>query len=190
MSLKELTKSQHQNAERQKFASVLMSGKIPKITYLRYLMNQLKCYQALENHPNFQLPDERLRRSEAIQQDIKELIDDVNVPISELKQNAITNSTLNYVIHVAEKIQSSNDFMAHVYVRYLGDLRGGQMIAKKIPGAGRYYNFEDPNALANSIYSNLNDDMANEAKNVFDFATHLFIEMHDVMLQKNEYSDN
>ena len=40
MSLKELTMKQHHNAERQKFAGVLMSGKITKKVYMRYLMNQ------------------------------------------------------------------------------------------------------------------------------------------------------
>ena len=34
MSLKELTMQQHRNAERQKFARVLMSGEIPKKFYL------------------------------------------------------------------------------------------------------------------------------------------------------------
>ena len=34
MSLKELTIEEHRNAERQKFASVLMSGEIPKNIYL------------------------------------------------------------------------------------------------------------------------------------------------------------
>ena len=50
MSLKELTMKQHHNAERQKFAGVLMSGKITKDVYMRYLVNQHHCYSALENH--------------------------------------------------------------------------------------------------------------------------------------------
>ena len=50
MSLKELTMKQHHNAERQKFAGVLMSGKITKNVYMRYLLNQHYCYSALENH--------------------------------------------------------------------------------------------------------------------------------------------
>ena len=49
MSLKELTMQQHRDAERQKFAGVLMSGKISKKTYLRYLVNQHACYSAIEN---------------------------------------------------------------------------------------------------------------------------------------------
>ena len=56
-----------------------------------------------------------------------------------------------------------------------------QMIAKKIPGEGRYYNFKNPKGLADVIYSKIDDSMANEAKIVFNFATKLFIEMYDVM---------
>ena len=66
MSLKELTIQQHSNAERQKFASVLMSGKIPKISYLRYLVNQYAFYKALETHSLFNLPNEKLKSSQYI----------------------------------------------------------------------------------------------------------------------------
>ena len=53
------------------------------------------------------------------------------------------------------------------------------MISKKVPGKGKYYQFENNIELANSIYKVINDDMAEEAKIVFDFATKLFIEMHE-----------
>ena len=186
MSLKELTMQQHQNAERQKFASILMSGKIPKISYLRYLVNQHVCYTALENHPDFKIPDLRLERSLLIQQDIDDLRMDLgnNAFIEDI---VLTDSTLNYEKHVKDNIKTFDNFMAHVYVRYLGDLRGGQMIAKKTPGTGNYYKFENPNELANIIYRQLNDDMADEARIVFDFATQLFIEMHGLMVDKNEW---
>jgi len=182
MSLKELTMQQHKNAERQKFASILMSGDIPVISYLRYLINQHACYNALENHKEFQLPDLRLSRSNNIQSDITELQMEFNVE----QEKMLTKSTVNYIQHVNENIKSFDDFMAHVYVRYLGDLRGGQMIAKKIPGTGLYYQFQNPDELANSIYRQLNDNMANEAKLVFEYATKLFIEMYDVMVSENE----
>ena len=174
MSLKELTMQQHRNAERQKFASILMSGEIPKKFYLIYLINQHSCYKALENHPLFVLPHPNLNRSDKIKEDINELNDSIKIDIN----NVLTKSTLDYINHV-KNIGSQDDFYAHVYVRYLGDLRGGQMIAKKIPGKGRYYDFENPHELANSIYQQLNDDMAEEAKKVFQFATRLFIEMYE-----------
>ena len=176
MSLKELTMKQHHNAERQKFAGVLMSGKISEDTYLKYLMNQHHCYSALENHTEFKLPDKRLKRSKQIQKDIDELLDllpDYDYQLSEV----LTDSTMDYGKYVKENIKTREDFMAHVYVRYLGDLRGGQMISKKVPGSGKYYEFDKPKELANVIYDNINDDMAGEAKKVFGFATQLFKEM-------------
>ena len=182
MSLKELTMQQHKNAERQKFASILMSGDIPVISYLRYLINQHACYNALENHKDFKLPDFRLQRVDNIKRDIDEL----NLELKIKVEKVLTKGTSEYVKHVNENIKSFDDFMAHVYVRYLGDLRGGQMIAKKIPGKGLYYQFHAPKELANIIYSKLNDSMADEAKIVFNYATQLFIEMYDSMNSNGE----
>ncbi len=178
MSLKKLTIQQHTNAERQKFAGILMSGKIPPSIYLRYLVNQHACYSALENHTLFNLPDKGLERSNNIQLDINELNDDLDLKI----EGMLTKSTLDYLSHV-KQIKIYDNYIAHIYVRYLGDLRGGQMIAKKIPGEGRYYNFDNPHDLSQIIYKIIHDDMADEAKKVFNFATCLFIEMYDFMLK-------
>jgi len=181
MSLKELTMKQHHNAERQKFAGVLMSGKISGSAYLRYLKNQYYCYYLLEHHTKFNLPDDRLKRSENILSDIHELQYILSEEINdENMANALTESTLQYGTYV-DNIKTKEDFMAHVYVRYLGDLRGGQMISKKVPGSGKYYEFDNPDELANSIYSNINNEMVDEAKKVFDYATKLFIEMYEEM---------
>ena len=67
--------------------------------------------------------------------------------------------------------------MAHIYTRHMGDLSGGQMIRKKIPGKGKLYDFQDPDGLKKAIRERLNDDMADEAKICFEFATKLFQEM-------------
>ena len=183
MSLKELTMKQHHNAERQKFAGVLMSGKITKDVYMRYLVNQHYCYKVLENHNEFKLPDDRLKRSDKIQKDIEELLYQMTgVYVEAPDEHAgllfeIKPSSLDYGNYVEDNIKTYEQFMAHVYVRYLGDLRGGQMIKKKVPGNGKYYEFDKPKELANVIYDNINDDMADEAKKVFDYATKLFVEM-------------
>jgi heme oxygenase len=47
-NLKELTKDQHSNAERQGFVKILMSGKINPKLYATYLWNQHKKYDLLE----------------------------------------------------------------------------------------------------------------------------------------------
>ena len=191
MSLKDLTMKQHHNAERQKFAGVLMSGKITKDVYMRYLMNQHYCYSALENHSEFKLPDDRLKRSDKIRKDIEELLYQMTGVYVEAPDDhagllfSLKPSTLDYGTYVKEDIKTYEQFMAHVYVRYLGDLRGGQMISKKVPGSGKYYEFDEPEELAQSIYIRLNDDMVDEAKKVFDYATKLFIEMYEEMDTKN-----
>ena len=68
--------------------------------------------------------------------------------------------------------------MAHIYVRHMGDLSGGQMIARKVPGQGKFYQFEcDIKETKEAIRSQTNDDMAEEAKICFDYATELFKDM-------------
>ena len=48
MNLKELTKENHTNAERQAFVKQLMGGKIDHQLYARYLYNQFPAYEVLE----------------------------------------------------------------------------------------------------------------------------------------------
>ena len=68
-----------------------------------------------------------------------------------------------------------------MYVRYLGDLKGGQMIAKRVPGEGLYYKFEDPEALEYSIRRELREDeeFVDECKKCFTFATQSFENIKD-----------
>jgi hypothetical protein len=61
----------------------------------------------------------------------------------------------------------------------MGDLAGGQMIAKKVPGAGQMYQFSDPDALKVAIREKINDSMADEAKVCFEYATEFFRQMMD-----------
>jgi heme oxygenase len=60
----------------------------------------------------------------------------------------------------------------------MGDLSGGQMIAKRVPGEGNMYKFDcDINDYKEKIRAKCNDNMADEAKVCFDFATELFKEL-------------
>jgi heme oxygenase len=67
----------------------------------------------------------------------------------------------------------------------MGDLAGGQMIAKRVPGSGKYYQFSDPDALKIAIRERLDDSMADEAKVCFQYAADMFKEMLELV----EYTD-
>ena len=87
-------------------------------------------------------------------------------------------------MHMKYIMHDSNALMAHVYVLHMGDLSGGQMIAKKVPGAGTMYEFDtDKKKLKEAIRSKTNDDMAEEAKYVFTSATNLFKELMELELE-------
>ena len=174
MSLKELTKQNHSNAERSWFAGRMFSGQITNPEYAIYLKQQYESYRALENRfdslgssSNVQFPDERIKRAANIHEDLMEMDSNGdNLPILES-----TKSYCSYIENCPENL-----LYAHVYVRYLGDLKGGQMIASRVPGSGEYYKFESPDELENSIRESLrnDEDFVNESKKCFDIAILLF----------------
>ena len=173
MSLKKLTRSKHSGAERSWFASLMMSGKITNNQYSVYLKQQFECYNALENRFNniesiSNIPED-LKRANPIMNDLKELSSNIN-------QLPIFDSTEKYVDYILNKCDEDLLY-AHVYVRYLGDLKGGQMIAKRIPGSGKYYKFDNPEKLESFIREQLSEDtnFVEECNRCFDSAIYLFI---------------
>lgn len=179
MNLKELTWENHKSAERKKFASILLSGKIEPFLYYKYLTNQLYNYIALEESLRIcDFPREYwdVFRAEKMKDDLFELEEKFGFTFS---GDLILPSTMQYITHI-EALQKANNLdglKAHMYVRHFGDMYGGAMIAKKIPGEGRMYEFEDKEVLKEALRRMLNDDMADEANRCFEFAIRLFEEL-------------
>jgi heme oxygenase len=183
MSLKDLTHDAHKNAERQEFVKILFSGSINPLLYATFLKNQHPCYELLEvcamPHGLLTgLPD--IRRAPAILADFEELWPDTNEKVTMLP------TVQKYLDHIISIKDQPEKLMAHIYVRHMGDLAGGQMISKKVPGAGRMYQFVDPDTLKTAIRAKINDDMAEEAKVCFEFATQMFKEMMELVEWKDE----
>ena len=174
-NLKELTWEHHKNAERQEFVKVLMSGNIDPRVYATYLWNQFPQYEVLEVMAmRFGLFDgiPGVLRSKAIMEDFRELWPQDEKPPQH------TMATKKYLTHMRTIMEDPDKLMAHIYVRHMGDLSGGQMIARKVPGSGKFYKFDaDVSELKEKIRAKINDSMADEAKICFDYATELFKDM-------------
>ena len=174
-NLKELTWEHHKNAERQAFVKE-MFAKEPQISHERYacyLFNQHPQYNMLEMLAMMQgifdgMPE--LRRAPSIHDDYKELWGEANP-----NQPPLMPVVKEYMDHLMSIKDDADKLMAHVYVRHMGDLSGGQMIAKRVPGEGRMYKFDKGHdELKELVRAKLNDTMADEAKLCFDFATKMF----------------
>ena len=177
MSLRELTKDNHTNAERQEFVKILFSGSIDLKLYATYLYNQFPMYELLEvcAMPHGLLTDiQGILRAKAIRKDFEELWgNEEDIP----KLCPVVKQYMDHIMNIKD---DPKKLMAHIYVRHMGDLAGGQMIAKKVPGAGKYYQFENADDLKTAVRLKIDDSMADEAKVCFDFATQFFKEMLEI----------
>jgi len=177
-NLKELTKEHHTNAERQAFVKEMFGGNITNERYATYLFNQHPQYNMLEMfammHGLFDgMPE--LRRAPRIHEDYQELWD------KDPHQPPLLPVVKEYMNHIMTIKDDPDKLMAHVYVRHMGDLSGGQMIAKRVPGKGLFYQFDkDIDELKEAVRARLDDSMADEAKLCFEFATQLFKEMQEL----------
>ena len=173
--LKELTWENHKKAERKQFAKLLMSGEIKPLLYATFLYNQYHCYKALEENIILPRDLDPIYRAQKILDDcweivVKSRLLGYKIPILE--------TTKDYVNHVKNLDQPG--LMSHLYVRHFGDMYGGNMIRKLIPGQGKMYEFKDKGKLITYVRSKLSDDMHYEAKLVFRYAIDLFKELESV----------
>lgn len=179
--LKELTWAHHQAAERRKFAKELLSGKIDPKIYHKFLCCQYLNYQVLEKHADIPLYLTPIKRAPHIWADIRELEQEFGLePPAEYPP-----SVEEYEAHIKQlyQAQDNHGLIAHMYVRHFGELHGGQMIKKRTPGSGRMYEFDmEKEILIEEFRKLLSDDMAEEAKKCFDFASKLFDELSKEMV--------
>ena len=178
--LKELTWTNHQKAERTEHARKLLKGMTPQ-EYHRYLYNQYVQYAALESVAKVSgvLDDiEDIVRASKILEDLVELETEYSI---ERNTDLLCPTVANYVRYVVEL--DNNGLLAHLYVRHFGDMYGGQMIRKRNPGSGKMYDFDNVEELKVKVRAMLHDDMADEAKYVFESATNLFKELMELDIE-------
>ncbi|KAG6829510.1 hypothetical protein H0H92_004312 [Tricholoma furcatifolium] len=164
--LREGTRKAHETVENSPGALALLSGRLPKQEYIRYLMMLWHVYDAFEQalethaaHPTLEptYNPTLLARGPPLAADIAFLLD---IPESTWKNHPMHLALLKdtppaltaYVRRIGELSASPDPspLLAHSYVRYLGDLSGGQIIRRTI---GKAYGLDEQQGSGLSFYA-------------------------------------
>jgi hypothetical protein len=169
--LREVTYEKHMAVEHLPFTQYLLGGTITEPDYVVYLAEMLAIYQHLERlaiQAGLFKGMEELPRSQHMQEDLAELAPDYRAEL--------LPSTQAYLAYLDQLAQSdrSDQLFAHVYVRHMGDLYGGKLIARGVPGTGRWYQFENRGDLAKKFNERITIDLADEAIVAFDNYNNIF----------------
>tara|TARA_Y100001973_G_C5208232_1_gene343293 strand:+ start:114 stop:692 length:579 start_codon:yes stop_codon:yes gene_type:complete len=183
MSLKEATWEHHKRAEEQPFVGMMFGGKLHPKSYAIFLYNQIQQYDVLEDtaSKNDVLTGlEDINRYPGLVKDFQELWGEYGGEAEIPPTLETTNEFTKYILEIDKDPSSDSKqkrLMAHIYTRHMGDLMGGQMLAKKVPGSSAMYEFANPDKLKGAIRAKLDDSMADEVRVAYKFATSTFKEM-------------
>jgi heme oxygenase len=166
MSLKDLTSAKHAEAESTPFMKAVFARTLPFDLWVDWTYQKWLFYGAIEgaagaNQLLGDLPD--LRRAFYLFMDYNEM----NTERKKHEFRPIVIDYYNYLISIAK---DSDKIMAHLYTWHMGDMFGGQMIKKIVPGAHRNLEFADSRTLMTNIRAKLDDSMGDEANVAFDWA--------------------
>ncbi|GIF21986.1 heme oxygenase [Actinoplanes tereljensis] len=129
--LRKATMVEHREAETRSFISRLLAGSVPREGFAALTFQYLIVYRELEaaaesmrgNEIAAPFVDEALNRVPSLEADLAYLGGPVKA----------TAAAERYADHLREHCHTSPEhFIAHHYVRYLGDLSGGLLVGKKV----------------------------------------------------------
>ena len=142
--LRQASAEDHRATESRPFISRLTDGSLSLEAYARYLGQLRWVYEALESRPCGDEPvfDARLHRRAAIESDLAALgVGDAEASHPPLPATARYAAHLATLARSPHRIDSTVRYLAHHYTRYLGDLSGGQAVARLVArhyGAGEH----------------------------------------------------
>jgi len=164
--LRESTRKAHETVENSPGATAMLGGKLSVDEYIRYLMMLWHIYDTFERaldrhaaHPSLEptYNPTLLARAPSLAADISYLL---QVPESTWKSHPAHVELMNtnpaplvaYVSRIEElaNAEDPSPLLAHSYVRYLGDLSGGQTIRHTVSKA---YGLDEAAGLGLSFYA-------------------------------------
>lgn len=171
MSLKELTKDLHEQAENTPFMKAVFARTLPMELWTDWTYQRSLFYGSIEGAADAaglldDLPG--IRRSFYLYLDYKEMAGD--------KVHLFKPSVREYHKYIISLYPDADKLMAHLYTWHMGDLFGGQMIKKIIDAPHRHLEFKDSKTLMTNIRAKLKDEMADEARVAFTWAIEMLNE--------------
>jgi heme oxygenase len=170
MSLKDLTKDKHTEAESTPFMKAVFKKKLPAELWADFTYNKMIFYGAIEAKA----------RAEG-------LMDDLN-GIDRAYWLYEDFRAMNFPATVKPTVAAYRDYilnlepglvLAHLYTWHMGDLHGGQMIKKIVDAPHRSLEFDDSSSLINAWRAKLDDSLGDEAIAAFDWAIQIMNEYND-----------
>jgi len=165
IDLREATSHNHKAAEKTAFSQAMINSTLTEVQYHNFIFNMLAIYGAIERRLHF-MPDS-VKRADKFKADLTALGRGAGTP---------TNSTNRYVDYIDQlDVQRA---WAHAYVHYLGNMYGGQILAKKIPWQHSHLEFDNLKQCINYIRANITDVDPAEANNAFEWIIKIYDELH------------
>lgn len=180
MSLKELTKESHTAAEATKFMKAVFKRNMPMEVWADYTYQKSNFYASIET----------VARDAGITTDILEVERALKLYLDAKEMNKgvypkLRPETIEYSRYILDLVGQPEKIAAHFYVWHMGDLHGGQMIRKVLPGPHRNLDFDDVEDLKEKIRAKLNDSMADEANVAFNWAIKIMNSYNDELSLAN-----
>jgi len=169
MDLREAVKDIHHAAERTKWSQMMISGDMRLEQYAAMLYNMHPIYTELERTGLITKP--QVLRADRVQADL-DSVGGTN--------HGLCLSTVYYVRHL--ETLDDRDRWAHIYVHYLGNMYGGQMIGRRLPGQHSHLLFEDLDGCIAYVRSNLQDVRTDTAVSAFEWTIKVYDELHNLFV--------
>ncbi len=166
MSLKDLTAPKHKEAESTNFMRAVFDQKLPHDLWVDWTRQKSLFYNAIEYHAEILGLLDDLR-------DIKRsffLMQDYSIMNNSTVMHSYRPVVLNYCEYLDSIKKDESKILAHLYTWHMGDMFGGQMIKKIVPGSHLSLEFENTRDLMVNLRSKLSDNLADEANVAFDWA--------------------
>ena len=176
-TLRDITWDLHKKAETMVFAKKLLRKELTKEEYATYLYNLLAIYDPLEWSASRQGMFDNLngvQRMQSLYEDFKEIDSGANY---QLVPSIVEYH--DYLVKLGNDPHRRHLIKAHMYVRHMGDLNGGQVIKRQVAefSSGKFYDFDNVDSLKVKIKEELTLDLGPEARTAFIYAIRMFEEL-------------